>query len=130
MVIIKKLLTYCLYLIGKKNEEPKVSEASVEDESPQIGTNGPLNCDVIVLAEGDKVVLAVDHEFTDVPEWVEWDVPRGIFGIVQMGGATAEIKSVIPAEKVGMLKDKQNILLTTKYEGKKIVQSVHLVVRT
>jgi hypothetical protein len=108
MSIIKQFLTYCLYRCGwKKTEEPSLPAQTQESplEKPMIGTNGPLLADMLVMKKDGRVTIVVDHEFEDIPEWVEWDISRNTIGIVQMGGAVAELKSVIPPEKVGMFRN-------------------------
>ncbi|MCB1558007.1 MAG: hypothetical protein KDJ50_03675 [Alphaproteobacteria bacterium] len=132
MSIIKRLLTYCLYCCGwKKAEEPHepANTQSFAPEKPLVGTNGPIVADMLVMKRDDRIVLAVDHEFTDIPEWVEWDVSRNTIGICQMGGAVAELKSVIPPEKIDMFRNAKNLALAIRFDGKDVVHGVYLVVR-
>ncbi|MDY0029930.1 MAG: hypothetical protein RBR86_08335 [Pseudobdellovibrionaceae bacterium] len=132
MSSLKRFLTYCLYLGGwKRAEKPHVptSTSDNEPEKPLIGTNGPIVADMLVMKRDDRIVLVVDHEFQDIPEWVEWDVSRNIIGIVQMGGAVAELNSVIPPEKVDMFRNAKNLALAIRFDGRDVVHGVYLVVR-
>jgi len=132
MSSLKRFLTYCLYLCGwKKAEKPHVptSMSNSEPEKPLIGTNGPIVADMLVMKRDDRIVLVVDHEFQDIPEWVEWDVSRNTIGIVQMGGAVAELNSVIPPEKVDMFRNAKNLALAIRFDGRDVVHGVYLVVR-
>ncbi len=132
MSIIKQFLTYCLYCCGyKKADKPLAAEAQrkLQPEMPLVGTNGPLLADMLVMQKDGRTVLVVDHEFEDVPEWVEWDISRNTIGIVQMGGAVAELKSVIPPEKVDMFRNAKNLNLAVRFDGKHVVHGVYMVVR-
>ncbi len=132
MSIIKQFLTYCLYRCGyKKAGEPLEPDTrpEIQPEMPLIGTNGPLLADMLVLQKDGRTVLVVDHEFEDIPEWVEWDISRNTIGIVQMGGAVAELKSVIPPEKVDMFRNAKNLNLAVRFDGKHVVHGVYMVVR-
>lgn len=132
MSLINRILTYCRYLWRVKSpEEPPVStpKREVEPEKPLKGTNGPLLADLLVMRKDDRVILVVDHEFEDIPEWVEWDVSRNTIGIVQMGGAVAELKSTISPEKAELFRSAKNIALAIRFEGKDIVHGVYMVVR-
>lgn len=132
MAFIKEFLTYCLYLCGwKKAEQPSrpLERPDVEPEKPLKGTNGPLLADLLVMQKDDRITMVVDHEFEDIPEWVEWDVSRNVIGIVQMGGAIAELKNVIPSEKLDIFRNAKNLALAVRFEGKNIVHGVYMVVR-
>lgn len=121
-----------MYLCGvKRPEEMSVSapQREVVPEKPLKGTNGPLLADLLVMRKDDRIVFVVDHDFEDIPEWVEWDVSRNTIGIVQMGGAVAELKSTIPAERAELFRNAKNIALAIRFEGKNIVHGVYMVVR-
>jgi len=121
-----------MYVCGvKKPEESPVSAPKREavPEKPLKGTNGPLLADLLVMRRDDRIVLVVDHDFEDIPEWVEWDVSRNTIGIAQMGGAVAELKSTIPPEKAELFRSAKNIALAVRFEGKNIVHGVYMVVR-
>ncbi|MFA7276478.1 MAG: hypothetical protein WC043_06735 [Pseudobdellovibrionaceae bacterium] len=115
--------------MGKKPPQVSVPRVPFEPEKPLVGTNGALACDVLVLKQENKVVLVVDHDFTDRPEWVEWDVPRNVIGVAQVGGAVAEIGSVIPPEKLQMFRDTRSVYLSTRFEGRPVAHMVYLVIR-
>ncbi len=130
MSFLKRLLTFFRYIIGYKPDEASTSFVyKAVEEKPLIGTNGPIDADILVMKEDDRVIIVVDHDFLDVPEWVEWDVSRNVFGVVQLGGAVAEMKNVIPPEKADMFKNCQNTYLSTRFAGKHIVHAIRLVVR-
>ena len=121
-----------MYLCGIKAPQEGPQTAIKQDyasEKPFVGTNGPILADLMVMRKDDRVILVVDHDFLDVPEWVEWDVSRNTIGIVQMGGAVAELKSVIPPEKAVMFRESKHISLATRFEGKNVVHGVYMVVR-
>lgn len=132
MVIMKlfnRFLTYILYLLGVRPKEESLPPQTAQPEKPLKGTNGPIRADVLVLEENGRVIMVVDYDFLDIPEWVEWDVSRNIIGIVQMGGAIAELKSVIPPEKEAIFRSVPNILLATRFEGQRVAHSIYMVVR-
>lgn len=93
----------------------------MQPEKAMKGTNGPLLAEMLVMQKEGRLTMVVDHEFEDIPEYVEWDVSRNIIGIVQMGGAVAELKSVLPAEKVDMFRNAKNLALAIRFEGKHVV---------
>ena len=129
MEFFNRFLTYILYLLGVRPEEEPSPPQAAEAEKPLTGTNGPIRADVLVLEDNGRVIMVVDHDFLDIPEWVEWDVSRNIIGIVQMGGAIAELKNVIPPEKEAIFRSVPNILLATRFEGQKVAHSIYMVVR-
>jgi hypothetical protein len=129
---LNRFLTYCMYLLGVRKEDPVYAGPPVPErpEKPLVGTNGPIEAEVLVMREENRVVMVVDYDFEDIPEWIEWDVGRGVIGIVQMGGAVAEVKSVIPPEKSAMFKETTHLVLATRFEGRRMMHSIYLVVRS
>lgn len=136
--IFNKILTFCRYLLkGRKNEvlpsEAVPKSLLKEDE----GFHGPLGADALLLREDDRIVLSVDFFFSDIPSWLEWDVGTGKLGIVQMGGAIAELKLDIPETHVIDFENAKRVLLVTRKGQKrlesandqKLVHAVNLIVR-
>ncbi len=130
MGFLEKILIFIRHILGIGVKQPIVpSKVAPDTERPLQGTNGPLDADLLVMREDDRVIVVVDHDFTDMPEWVEWDVSRNIFAIAQMGGAVAEMKNVIPPDKAMLFHDSRNVFLATRFEGRHVVHSIYMVVR-
>jgi hypothetical protein len=126
---LNRFLTYCMYLLGVRQKEEDIPPAPQVPEKPLVGTNGPIDAEILVMRDGNRVVMVVDYDFQDIPEWVEWDVSRNVIGVVQMSGAVAEIKSVIPPEKSAMFRETSHLVLATRFEGRRMMHSIYLVVR-
>lgn len=136
--IFNKILTFCRYLLkGRKNEvlpsEAVPKSLLKEDE----GFHGPLGADALLLQEDDRIVLSVDFFFSDIPSWLEWDAETKKLGIVQMGGAIAELKLDIPEAHTIDFENAKRVLLVTRKGQKrlesandqKLVHAVNLIVR-
>lgn len=101
------------------------------------GFNGPLGADALLLKEDDQVVLSVDFFFSDIPSWLEWDTSTKKLGIVQMGGAMAELNIELPeAHIIDFEKVKRVLLVTRKGQKRlemandqKMIHAVNLIVR-
>lgn len=126
--LLHRFLTYCRYILGGRPAapvKPVVPESAYE---PLVGTHGRLSADVVLLIQNGHVVLVVDHEFTDIPSFIEWDRSRKSLGVAQMGGAVAEVKANLPAEMNGPLNESRTILLMTRFNGAKVAHKLNLMV--
>lgn len=136
--IFNKALTFIRYLLTGRKSEALPSEAIprslLKDEE---GFNGPLGAAALLLKEEDMIVLSVDFFFTDMPSWLEWDADTNKLGIVQMGGAIAELNLEVPAAHVVDFETAKRVLLVTRKGQKrlesandqKLVHAVNLIIR-
>lgn len=136
--IFDKLLTFSRYILTGKKSEPLLQEAvprSLMKENE--GFNGPLGADALLLTEEDRIVLSVDYFFSDIPSWLEWDSETRKLGIVQMGGAVAELNLEVPPNNIIDFEKAKRVLLVTRKGQKrlesandqKLVHAVNLIVR-
>lgn len=126
--LLHRFLTYCKYILGGR---PKAPVKPVEPEGtyePLQGTHGRLSSDVVLLIQNGHVVLVVDHEFDDIPSFIEWDRTRKSLGVAQMSGAVAEVKANLPPEMNGPLSSSRTILLMTRFNGNKVAHQLNLMV--
>ncbi len=101
------------------------------------GFHGPLGAAALLLHEDDQIVLSVDFFFTDIPSWLEYDVDTKKLGIVQMGGAVAELNIDVPEPHIIDFEKAKRVLLVTRMGHKrlemandqKLIHSVNLIVR-
>lgn len=111
-----------------------VPEALMKDNE---GFHGPLGAAALLLREDDRIVLSVDFFFTDIPSWLEYDVETKKLGIVQMGGAIAELKLEMPEAHIIDFETAKRVLLITRGGQKRLemanderlIHSVNLIVR-
>lgn len=136
--IFNKALTFFRYLLTGRKSEVLPSEAIPKSLlKEEEGFNGPLAADALLLKEKDMIVLSVDFFFSDVPSWLEWDTDTNKLGIVQMGGAVAELNLEVPAAHVVDFETAKRVLLVTRKGQKrlesandqKMVHAVNLIVR-
>ena len=80
------------------------------------------------MIQNGHVVLVVDHDFLDIPSFVEWDKSRKSLGIAQMGGAVAEVKANLPREMNEPLSATRTIMLMTRYNGNDVAHKLNLMV--
>ncbi|MCB9990569.1 MAG: hypothetical protein H6867_04200 [Rhodospirillales bacterium] len=92
---------------------------------PQIITNA----DAVFLHHNDNIALVVDHEFEDVPSWIEWDEGQGKIIVAQMGGTITEIETKIPAKELEEYKEQKRLYLIANYGGEKIIHHLSFIVR-
>lgn len=136
--IFNKALTFIRYLFtGRKNvalPSEAVPRSLLREEE---GFHGPLGAAALLLKEEDMIVLSVDFFFSDIPSWLEWDADTNKLGIVQMGGAIAELNLEMPPAHVIDFESAKRVLLVTRKGQKrlesandqKLVHAVNLIVR-
>ena len=136
--IFDKLLTFSRFLfMGRKNEPLPVESVPRSLLKDNEGFNGPLGADALLLTEEDKLILSVDFFFSDIPSWLEWDSETNKLGIVQMGGAIAELNLEVPQDNIIDFEKAKKVLLVTRKgqkrlesaNGQKLVHAVNLIVR-
>ncbi len=127
---IKAILDCCLdkLRLTTKDTAPDVKESPIERPTyagPQIITNA----DAVFLHHNDNVVLVVDHEFKDVPSWVEWDTGQKKLAVAQMGGTITELATSIKDEDLAAYKARKKIHLVANYGGEKIIHQLSFILR-
>lgn len=135
--IFNKILTFFRYLLEGKKTTVLPSESVPDRLLKDEGFHGPLGADALLLKEDDKIVLSVDFFFSDMPSWIEWDSERKKLGIVQMGGAIAELDLELPESHIVNFEKARQVYLVTRKGQKrlemandqKLVHSVNLIVR-
>lgn len=75
------------------------------------------------------LVISLEHHFTDIPNWVEWDAGRKMVSIAQAGGDMAEVYADIKDEYVDALMDMGRVLLVSNDNDKRIVHFVPFLAR-
>jgi hypothetical protein len=136
--IFDKLLTFTRYIFTGRRNDPLPLESvprTLLKESE--GFNGPLGADALLLSEDDKIILSVDYFFSDIPSWLEWDSETSKLGIVQMGGAIAELNLEVPKDNIIDFEKAKKVLLVTRKGQKRLesandqrlVHAVNLIVR-
>lgn len=136
--IFNKLISFSLYLLtGRKNDLLPAESVPRSLLKENEGFHGALGADALLLAEDDKLILSVDYFFSDIPSWLEWDSETSKLGIVQMGGAVAELNLEVPKDNIIEFEKAKKVLLVTRKGQKrlesandqKLVHAVNLIVR-
>lgn len=117
-----------MYKLGLSEPEPDLPARPEPAGQPLVGTHGIIDVDVLMLKKDQQLVMVVDHEFLDIPSWVEWDKSRESVGIAQASGAVAEIKNAIPDKFKAELSGVNSLLLLTKFNGVKVAHTISLIV--
>lgn len=101
-----------------------------EDDVEKIGTDGVINAGIAVVRKGDRLVLAVDCDFGDMPTWVEFDADVSQFSIAQNSGAVAHLSSTISEGQADELKILKKLMLVSNMGEEKVAHHVPFVVRS
>ncbi len=126
--LLHRFLTYCRYILGDRPDAPAPVAEPVREETPLIGSHGRLTADTVLMVQNGHVVLVVDHDFLDIPSFVEWDRSRKSLGIAQLGGAVAEVKANLPREMHEPLSGTRTIMLMTRYNGADVAHKLNLMI--
>lgn len=125
---INEFLTCFLYKIGVRKDTSRENEGISPEASPpppRLVTDAHA---LLVHLDG-HVALVVDHEFEDVPSWIEWDIGRKRISIAQMGGTVTELDTALDKKEMEEYREKKKIHLVARYGGEKIVHSLALIIR-
>ncbi len=131
MNLISKLLNKIKPLLGfsNKNAVNVARPAKPAEEPTNIGVNGRIDADIVVLRDHDRVIISIDYDFKDVLGWIEWDVHANKLDLVQKSGSVAELGSVIPANDVHDFANLNKVFVITRYNQEKIMHNLSLVIR-
>lgn len=88
-----------------------------------------VDAEAIFAIKDGYLVVILDHQFNDVPSWMEWDAERKIASITHLGGNTDEVEADIKDEHVYALIDAKRVLLASNSNDKKIVHFVPFIAR-
>lgn len=88
-----------------------------------------IQTDALFVKEKDKLALVVDHEFDDVPSWLEWDVKDKKLSIMQMGGDIAQLNTIMSKEDADEFKDFKSLYLVSNTGKEKIRHTVSMIVK-
>lgn len=83
---------------------------------------------VFGIKDGHLVVI-VDHQFSDMPSWVEWDAGRKMVNITQISGDMGEVPADIKDVHFEALMDMKKVLLVSNDNAQKIVHFVPFLAR-
>lgn len=121
------LIRSVLQFLGLKGDVQDVYPR--EDQREEVGTNGFVKADLAVVKKDDRIVMAVDYDFGDVPTWVEWDADVNQFSVAQNGGAVAHMASNVSTDNVRRLKDIGRLMFISNVGGAKNAHLIPFVVR-
>ena len=113
--------------IGSPPEEPR-KEAPAYVSQPK-ARFGKIDGEAIFAMKDGYLVVILDHQFDDVPSWIEWDAERKIVSITHLGGDMDEVSADIKEEHVDALIDAKRVLLASNQNDKKIVHFVPFLAR-
>ncbi len=113
-----------------KVEEPVIEDAPpvVYEEFTQPKFNRIQNEPIIALKD-DHLVLVFDHQFDNIPSWVEWDKERSIVTISHMNGDTDEAPLEIKDDFIPNMQGDKKILLVSNDNDEKIMHYVQFLSR-
>lgn len=110
---IIELLTSFLQNLGVLRPNEAVEETLSQVESHTEPHVGQIDHEPLFAIEGDKLVMAVDHYFANMPNWVEWDSERKVVTITQMNGDLDEAPANLKKEYEDRLKKSQRLILVS-----------------
>ena len=113
--------------IGSPPEEPR-NEAPASHYQPE-PRFGKIDGEAIFATKDGYLVVVLDHQFSDVPSWMEWDAERKIVSITHLGGDMDEVHADIKDEYVYALIDAKRVLLASNQNDKKVVHFVPFLTR-
>ncbi len=99
-------------------------------DDPALEENGRLDAPTLLLNEGNQAVLIIEHDFRDIPSWVEWDRKGWRLSLALMGGGllelplTSETLAQAPVEGI-----KRLLLVTGSTEKDRISHFVAIITR-
>lgn len=130
MQSIIKLLRNLIYKYfgGSAPKEQAVSAPEVREQTkaPQINK---IETEAVFGMKDDYLVVMIDHEFQDIPNWVEWDAVRKMVNITHQGGDMDEVFADIKEEHIDALVDAKRILLVSNDNTKKRVHFLPFLAR-
>jgi len=127
MTILKRIVNGFLCLLGLKTKD----SAAVSDV-PQDDNIVPTvisSARAVFMRHDNSFALVVNHEFDDVPSWVECDIHRKKISIAQMGGNVTEITVGWDGEAIASYQDEKRVYLIARYEGRSIIQNLTFIAR-
>lgn len=128
--MLRQFVTFIVNLFGRRKAPAKNYAPDRPQENPlQLGKDGPIESDIVVLRDMDRFVMSIDYNFKDVLGWVEWDISENKLLLVQKSGAVATLGSVIPAEEIEEFRTLNKVFVITRYNNQKIMHNLGLIVR-
>ncbi|GEM_PF-4321193 len=104
-----------------------VTSPIVNEHSFTKGFNGELQADSAVAFENDKIVLAIEYDFEEAPNHVEFDLSSQSINIVQATGDVATLARInIPLEEKELIDRTNKIVLVTGAGEDKLLQVLSL----
>jgi hypothetical protein len=126
---IIKLLTNFLYFLGLKKEvrlpsaPADLSRSGYEPRLTKIEKHA-----VFGYKEGYLVVI-VDHQFENVPSWIEWDANRETVNITHMNEDMLEAPASIQRDHIDTITGAIKVLLVSNNKNEKIMHFLPFVGR-
>ena len=90
---------------------------------------GKINKEPLLAMEGGRLVMVLDHMFSDIPGWVEWNPDTQMVSITQVGGRVDEVRTAISRQHVEALLAARKLLLVSNKEDGKIMHFVPFLVK-
>lgn len=127
---IKEFLNCFLYFLGIK-KKPDGGDRSLQPAEAPVYAGPQIidSANAILMHHNDNVALVVDHDFKDVPSWIEWDCGQNKLAIAQMGGTITELQVKLQKEELDRYKDRKRLYLVVTQNGEKIIHSLSFIVR-
>ena len=130
MSFISKLAYKIKRLFGLSKVETEAPEPAKKAKEPtNIGTQGRIDADMVILRDHDRMILSIDYDFKDILGWIEWDISGNRLDLVQKSGAVADLGSIIPTEDAADFRALNKVFVITRYNHEKIMHNLNLVIR-
>lgn len=120
---IKKLLGLNKPVIEKKHVPEPVYEEYTQPKFNKI------DIEPILALKNDHLVMVLQHQFSNIPSWVEWDNERQVVTIAHMNGDIDEAPLELKEEHISMLGEQKKILLVSNDNANKIMHAVKFISR-
>ena len=119
------MLNGLLGLLGKNSNDD--TGPRMEPNTFTKGFQGDLNVDAAIAFEEGNIVLAVNYDFTEAPNYVEFDLSSRHIRIIQSTGDVATLGQItVPAEQKDAIERSRKVALVTGTGEDKLMQIVPL----
>lgn len=138
--VVKVLLTPIRYIVDIWKPSQSIDELIKEAEGENQGltpypytplstenANTRLNAEAAILFEDDRIVLTVEHDFKDMPSWVEGDIKTRNISVMMMGGGTVILDLPLPTGEIEKLENAKYLVFVTGTGPKKLMHNISFI---
>lgn len=115
-------------MFSSKQDDPVIEKPVYLEERTEPKCN-KIDAEPIMAMKDGHLIMVVQHQFSNIPSWVEWDNDRHVVTITQMNGDIDEAGLELKDEHLLMLKDLTKLLLVSNDNEGKMMHYVQFIAR-